>query len=427
MTKITFFQLMCKRRKLTGEMAVSSGLAAESKIQEILDTARQHDNSKLERLLKAYKFKDVDAVDVQDAHGTSPLHAAILGNSSHANGESASEDSDAAGYETVRLLLESGAIWNQLDENNETPGCIAFRLGLLNVYEIMVDAGTRAEILLNRLEEYERLEDSDAEEAGQENGTVENESPDAASKSEQVPDLVDSAAIEQSANTGVPAKDVNSADYLASDLVLTRNKLLDKDKNGVMMGWESGIMKDSVDLLLTKPDMRILNIGAGMMIFDTFVQNHPNKPQIHHIVEAHPDILTNMENEGWDSKPGVTVHPGRWQEILPQLVAENQTFDAIYYDTFAESYSDFREFFTEYVLGLLESDGRWSFFNGMGADRQISYDVYQKVAEIDLMEAGFDVEWHSMEIPDLGDQWDGVKRKYWNVKQYRLPVCKFMD
>lgn len=408
-------------------MAITSGIAAEAKIQEILDAARQHENDKLERLLKEYKFKEVDAADVQDSHGTTPLHAAVLGSNTDAAGESAKNEE--TGCETVRLLLESGAIWNQTDENNETPGCVAFRLGLNDIYEIMVDAGTRAELLLTKLEEYEQLQESDSEEVAdeQENGIAENRDTNAISQDEEAPELIDSTSQESKEDDEPPTKDVNSADYLASDLVLTRDKLLDNDKNGVMMEWESGIMKRSVDLLLAKPDMKILNIGAGMMIFDTFVQNHPNKPQIHHIVEAHPDILTNIENEGWDKKPGVTIHPGRWQEILPQLVAENQTFDAIYYDTFAESYSDFREFFTEYVLGLLESDGRWSFFNGMGADRQISYDVYQKVAEIDLMEAGFDVEWHEIEIPDLTEEWEGVKRKYWNVKLYRLPVCKFVD
>ena len=137
--------------------------------------------------------------------------------------------------------------------------------------------------------------------------------------------------------------------------------------------------------------------------------------------------MANIEKEGWNQKNGVTIHEGRWQDILPQLVAENQMFDAIYYDTFAESYEDFKEFFTEQVIGLLEQDGKWSFFNGMGADRQISYDVYQKVVELDLFEAAFDIEWQEMDIPDLDAEFEGVKRKYWNVKQYRLPVCKFMD
>jgi len=419
---------MSKRRKLNGEMSVSSGLAAEARTDEILQAAGEHDNAKLERLLKEYKFKDVDAVDVQNSEGTTPLHAAVASSASKpVNGDGESAPDESTGCNTVRLLLESGAIWNQLDKNDETPGCVAFRLGLLVLYELMVDAGVRAEVLLNRLEGYERLEEDEEPEGDSKDLAVEA-APEAMSANEdEAPELIDTAATTTGDTTVQAQAEVNSADYLSSDLVLTRDKLLDGAQNGVMMAWEANIMKRSVDFLLWKPGMKVLNIGAGMMIFDTFVQDHANKPEVHHIVEAHPDVLTNMENQGWDKKAGVTLHPGRWQDVLPQLVAENQTFDAIYYDTFAESYSDFREFFTEYVLGLLEPDGKWSFFNGMGADRQISYDVYQKVVEMDLFEAGFDVEWHDMDIPELDTEWEGVKRKYWNVKKYRLPVCKFMD
>lgn len=410
-------------------MSVASDLAAEARTAEIVDAASQHDLVKLERLLKTYKFKDCDAVDVQNTDGTSPLHAAIAASAkSQSNGES-DKAHESAGCDTVRVLLENGAIWNQLDKNNETPGCVAYRLGLLDLYELMVDAGVRAEVILNRLEGYEKLEDEDMEDedsnglaiSGNVNAKADDDGDD------EAPALIDLATIDVTGEKDEIRADVNSADYLASTLHLTRDKLLDGEQNGVMMGWESDIMKQSVDLLLPRPGLRILNIGAGMLIFDTFVQDHPNKPEMHHIIEAHPDILTNIEDQGWDDKPGVTIHPGRWQDILPQMAADGQTFDAIYYDTFAESYADFKDFFTEYVLNLLESDGQWSFFNGMGADRQISYDVYQKVVEMDLFEAGFDVDWTDIDIPVLDAEWEGVKRKYWNVKNYRLPLCKFMD
>ncbi|KAJ9653462.1 Arginine N-methyltransferase 2 [Neophaeococcomyces mojaviensis] len=404
----------------------------EAHIEELLLVASLHENERLEKLLEEYKFTDYNAVDVQNAQGMSPLHAAIAScEKKQLNGESGSGSvsTESAACDTVRLLLESGAIWNQLNKNGETPGCVAYRLGLYDLYELMVDAGVRAEIILNRLDGYERLEDEEVEE-GEPEENHRNDTQNTTAEGvddDEVPTLIESATS-MTADTSIGTyQDVNNADYLASDLVLTRDKLLDEQQNGVMMAWESGIMKRSADLLLTKPEMRILNIGAGMLIFDSFVQAHERKPAIHHIVEAHSDILTNMEAQGWNTKAGVTIHSGRWQEILPQLITENQTFDAIYYDTFAETYSDFREFFTEYVIGLLEPGGQWSFFNGMGADRQISYDVYQKVAEIDLLEAGFDVEWHDIDIPELETEWEGVKRKYWNVKQYRLPVCKFMD
>ena len=65
----------------------------------------------------------------------------------------------------------------------------------------------------------------------------------------------------------------------------------------------------------------------------------------------------------------------------------------------------------------------------MGADRQVCYDVYTKVVELDLFEAGFDVEWTDVEVPDLEGrgEWEGVKKAYWKVGGYRLPVCRFME
>jgi protein arginine N-methyltransferase 2 len=61
-----------------------------------------------------------------------------------------SEEMDSA-VKTVKFLFKNGAIWNDLDSNGETLGCIAHRLGLKELYELCVDAGVRAEILLSRL------------------------------------------------------------------------------------------------------------------------------------------------------------------------------------------------------------------------------------------------------------------------------------
>ncbi|KAI9845474.1 MAG: Arginine N-methyltransferase 2, partial [Pleopsidium flavum] len=84
-------------------------------------------------------------------------------------------------------------------------------------------------------------------------------------------------------------------------------------------------------------------------------------------------------------------------------------FDAIYFDTFAEDYKALRDFLSEYVIGLLQEGGKWGFFNGLGADRQVCYDVYGKVVEMDLFEAGFDTEWETLDVPDLekSEEWKG--------------------
>ncbi|KIW24473.1 uncharacterized protein PV07_10184 [Cladophialophora immunda] len=392
----------------TSPVAGGNGSTSDDNIREIIRASASHDARALQRCIDQYSFPDCKVVDVQDpTTGFSPLHAAISACATQVNGDSTpSSHNEESGTRFLKFLLENGAIWNQLDKNDETPGCIAYRLSLHELYQIMVDAGVRAEMVLNRLEGYERLhDDEDGEDI---DGPEDSQRQDISE-----------------ANTS--QEHVTSSVYLSSALSLGDNSLLDEQQNGVMMAWESEIMLQSANALLSEPGLKILNIGFGMGIIDTHIQNHANKPASHHIVEAHPDVLSSMERNGWMDKLNVVVHRGKWQHILPQLIAENETFDAIYFDTFAEPYSAFRDFFSEQVIGLLNQNGRWSFFNGMGADRQISYDVYQKVVEFDLFESDFDVEWETLELPNLTREWEGVRRKYWNIDRYRLPICKFMD
>ncbi|KAL1955357.1 hypothetical protein VTO42DRAFT_8639 [Malbranchea cinnamomea] len=402
--------------------------------QEVLLAASQHDIPRLRQLIRSNETRDNLANAKDPETGYTPLHAAIAAcepdaeaedeRSKKTNGElgvtDAALDVTEAAQETVKFLLQEGAIWNDLDANDETPGCLARRLGLSKLYELMVDAGVRAELLLNRLDEYEPLVDEDEEQDGE----GEQDAPNGVNDGDATTQTHEQQNVEQSQHNADEDAVTNSR-YLQSNLSFEDHRLLDEDKNGVMMSWETEIMAKSAKALLPTAGLRILNIGHGMGIVDGLIQDL--QPSFHHIVEAHPSVLAEMKSKGWYEKSGVVVHEGKWQDILPKLIDEGVTFDAIYYDTFAESYADFRRFFSEHVIGLLEPGGRWSFFNGMGADRQISYDVYQKVVEIDLLEAGFDVEWEDIKIPSLENEWTGVRRKYWVVDNYRLPVCKYMD
>ncbi|KAL4924466.1 protein-arginine N5-methyltransferase [Aspergillus undulatus] len=433
-------------------------------VQEVLLAVSQHDISKLRRLLRSNDAANNPANVKDPETGYSPLHAAIAAceseeegeeaktngapNGVYANGETKThsgepeqeqESTVQSAVQTVKLLLQEGAIWNDLDLNNETPGCIARRLGLKELYEMIVDAGVRAELLLNRLDGYEALSDEEMEdeEGEQEQEAAETAASNTAEEEESAPQLVDATTATATTTTTTeqtePAEaeaeadpNVTSSRYLNSDLTIQNDRILDRDQNGVMMSWETSIMSKSAAQLLPTPGLRILNVGHGMGIIDTFFQSQ--SPSAHHIIEAHPTVLSEMKRKGWDTKPGVVIHEGKWQDILPSLVAQGEMFDAIYYDTFAESYADFREFFQEQVIGVLEQEGgKWGFFNGMGADRQISYDVYQKVVEMDLFEGGFDVQWEEIEVPKLEGEWDGVRRPYWSIEKYRLPLCKFMD
>ncbi|OCT53567.1 Arginine N-methyltransferase 2 [Cladophialophora carrionii] len=394
--------------------AQANGHKVNDSIGEIIKAATDHDILSLEKCIDQYSFPECKAVDVQDpATGLTPLHAAIASCKLQPHDDSGvKQPSEESGIQVVKFLLENGAIWNQLDLNDETPGCVAYRLGLHQLYQIMVDAGVRAEMILNRLEEYEELEDEEEDDDGHGNEVNKGDSPTA--KAEAPP---------PSTSQG----DVTSPRYLSSTLSLSNGRLLDAERNGVMMDWEASIMRQSAGAILPRPGLKILNIGFGMGIFDSHIQDHVNRPASHHIIEAHPDVINEMRSKGWMDRPNVVIHSGKWQNILPQLAAEHEIFDAIYFDTFAESYSAFRDFFSEHVISVLSQDGRWSFFNGMGADRQISYDVYQKVVEFDLFGAGYDVTWADLQLPNLDEEWEGVRRRYWNVAQYRLPVCRFLD
>ena len=386
---------------------------------EILLAATNHDLEALRTLLRSSSAR------IQDPEsGFSPLHAAIaacepdddVNEDTDVNGEGDAVHGNALDEEsalaTVRLLFANGAVWNELDHNDDTPGCLALRLGLKRVYDEIVSAGVRAELLFGRLDEYEPLPDNEEEQEddhdddaivgweptpgpsggaakanGHANGvqTLEgfeptpNPSYKVDDTGPKVPAVVqtDETGQQTSAESGLRNPNVNSEDYLRSELTYSAGRLLDSDKNAVMMDWETEIMKASADKLCPKSGLRTMNIGFGMGIVDSmFVAN---SPAMHHVVEAHPAVIARMREQGWFDKSNVTVHQGKWQDVLPKLVEEGVVLDAIYYDTYAENYKDLKELFTEHVITLLESNGLFGFYNGLGADRQVCYDVYSKV------------------------------------------------
>ncbi|KFX97656.1 hypothetical protein V490_02684 [Pseudogymnoascus sp. VKM F-3557] len=430
--------------------------------QTILLHAANHDIPALKHFLRV-----PGAASAQDPEtGFTPLHAAIAAcgpvseeaagsetpagepaAAAPASGEekgavedaSAVDDIEASAIATVTELFLSGAIWNDLDTNGETPGCLAWRLGRKGVYEVVVQAGVRAELLLGMMGGYDPLssgEESEVEEEG-----------DAGATGDEAPQLVNAAEAQKTTDGKTPAPfdpqdptDVNSRDYLASELTSTSTAILDSDANAVMMEWETDIMKLSATLLAPSPGLRVLNIGFGMGIVDGFFA--AETPSTHHIIEAHPGVLELLRKPDhefgakWEAKGEEgrnKVWPGRWQDVAPALLMAGEMYDAIYFDTFGEDYGALKMFFEEYVPGLLAEGGRFGFFNGLGADRRVCYDVYTRVVEMDLAGVGMDVQWAEVEVPieeGLGKEgegeWEGVKRRYWTLDTYRLPICTFM-
>jgi len=162
-----------------------------------------------------------------------------------------------------------------VDRNNETPGCLARRLGQTELYKAIKMHGVYAEVLLNYVE---RTESDDLEE-------------------------------ETTANT--------HNQYLASKLEYNDGSGVLVDDNGapVMMKWETEIMRASAETLLpTIGKGRVLNVGFGMGIIDGFLQDR--KPESHVIVEAHPAVIQRMKEEKWDTKPGVEVIPHVRRQVM---------------------------------------------------------------------------------------------------------------
>ena len=347
---------------------------SDTQAQLILLAASHHNIESLRTLLRT------GSASVQDPEtGFTPLHAAIaacepssngvidretpngqvngITNRDHSSGTAESDVEAAA--KTMRLLLQNGAIWNDVDNKDETPGCLALRLGLKELYEIMVDAGVRAEMLLNRLDEYEQLagnDDEEDEEQGSDEEIEKNGELDTPSNGQQ-PDHDD--------GEGTP--DINNEDYLQSSLRFQDGRILDGAGNGVMMAWETDLMKRSADLLAPRTSLRVLNIGHGMGIIDTFFQE--KGPSAHHVIEAHTGVLERMRNDGWYDKPHISIHEGRWQDVVPKIIDQGILFDAIYFDTFAEDYKALRDFFSDCIIGLLDDGGKFGFFNGLGAGK----------------------------------------------------------
>lgn len=336
-------------------------------IAEILRPAWHHDLAALKPLLTVPGKASVQ----EPTTGETPLHATIraCGPAATAQTEDREDAAGAAARQIVEELFMSGAIWNDVDSRNETPGCVAARLGRFPLYRLCVEAGVRAELLFGLLAGYEELEsDGEDEEEEREDTDMatgdDDEPPDlvntttgaeqathvpaAAAKGqgekedeEEETEIVDSNPDRAFVPAGTAAHEVHSDEYLRSHLTYTEGKLVDAEANGVMMAWETSIMRASVDSLLPASSSgsgdggpKILNIGFGMGIIDgMFVEARPAR---HHIIEAHPEVLAHIASSpdcrfgpAWEAagpEPGAhKVHAGRWQDVVPQLLEAGET------------------------------------------------------------------------------------------------------
>jgi protein arginine N-methyltransferase 2 len=187
-----------------------------------------------------------------------------------------------------------------------------------------------------------------------------------------------------------------------------------------MMGWETPLMKVHADIICPRDGLRILNVGFGLGIIDLEIQQ--KKPASHTIIEAHPDVYRKMIQDGWDKIEGVKIIFGRWQDVLDQL----EVYDGIFFDTFGEFYDDLKEFH-DHLPNILDEKGIYSYFNGLAGTNMFFHDVACKIAECDLSEIGMSIEYKTINVQDLGqDVWNGIKRAYWTLPQYKAPIGRLL-
>ncbi len=287
----------------------------------------------------------------------------------------AAEQGDA---ELCRLLLrEGGAIWNAVDQLGFTAAEVAASYNHLACYRVIFEEGVRQTVLLNLLGRMSGDDDEEEEEEDDEKAepaTAADTEMDASDKAEGTVQHIstgssDGAAIHLRAESNELTND-NDA-FLRSKLRFLPSKTdpsimercLDQDGNMVMAAWETDIMQRSAAALCAgQPEgFAIVNIGFGLGIVDRLIQTY--KPARHVIVEAHPDALQLMRDQGWHKIPGVEIVGAKWEDAIndPHSPLAAGGFDAVYFDTYSQDYADLRAFFEELPNIMAGPEARFSF------------------------------------------------------------------
>ncbi|EPT05046.1 hypothetical protein FOMPIDRAFT_1112516 [Fomitopsis schrenkii] len=324
----------------------------------------------------------------QDEEGTSALHAAAY----------------AEDEELIRYLIQQGAVWNAVDNLHNTAGDIALSMNNEACYNIIRDAGIRSELLLTLLSA---------------------RAPPPTSSLSMVLKATDTTAA-GSPEAFLTSKLQFVTDGRGQEICLL--KVSDEEEVGVMMGWERGIMQETVNRLCDDHEniqdgLKVLNVGFGLGIIDSLFQALPTPPSLHVIIEPHPDVLAHMRELGWFAKPNVRILEGKWQDFVDgeELLGAGG-FDVVYTDTFSEDYKDLKQFFEHLPDLLAGPESRFGFFNGLGATNALFYDVYTRVSDLHLADVGVDVAWSDVDVFEGGaDRW-GETREYFAQRFYRLPV-----
>jgi len=360
--------------------------------KSLFDACSNGDLPLVQSMLKHSKEKNnIFAASIQEEEtGLSPLMAAAR------NGQ----------LEICRILLDEGAPWNAVDRQGKCAGNYATENEHWDVVNLLVDAGTQAELILGASIRLAMKSDTNQ-------GDDDHE------------DAYDLTKENKDSNKPVELEPCSKPDYLQRNVRYNAENtlLLDDDDDAVMMQWERPLMDAHASIITSngRKGTVVLNIGFGLGIIDTALQKYDLA--LHVIIEAHPTVHQKMINDGWGKKSNVRICFGRWQEELPKLLDEGISFDGMFYDTYAESFTDLEDFHTLVSKGLKKPDGIYSFFNGLAPDNIFFHGVACQCVKVQLEQMGFEVEFAQCEIQVDEKEWNGVRRKYWFGREtYYLPI-----
>ncbi|KAL3617886.1 hypothetical protein CASFOL_038207 [Castilleja foliolosa] len=338
---------------------------AENRDESLCEAARNGDVDRVKSLIAS----GADVTYFDNDGQTALMHAAKNGCS-----------------EVVKELLDGGSPWNALSPSNLSAGDLAMENGHQSAFDILLNAGIQAELILGTI-------------ARKEN-----------------------------------AKGNSNGDYLEDRVSFSEDKIMDKESKAVMMAWERPLMEAHAKAVCSGGG-HILNIGFGMGLVDTAIQQY--SPASHTIVEAHPEVYARMLQTGWGDKDNVKIIFGRWQDVISQLelydgakilLTCNKSLQRIFFDTYGEYYEDMREFH-EHLPQLLKPGGIYSFFNGLCGGNPFFHVVYCQLVSLELENLGYSTQLIPLPVKGcLGEEiWEGVKHKYWQLDTYYLPVCQSSD
>eukprot|EP00924_Labyrinthula_sp_SR-Ha-C_P016432 snap_masked-scaffold_6-processed-gene-3.16-mRNA-1 protein AED:0.03 eAED:0.04 QI:0/-1/0/1/-1/1/1/0/350 len=288
--------------------------------------------------------------------------------------------------EAVKILLNHGAPWNALDRKGMCAGEYAMQKNNQELIDLILNSAVKAELLL---------------------GTLENK---------------------------IYEKNVNK--YLENQIEFKNDGktiLETETEEAVMMEWEKPLMKLHSNLVCSraekdKPKITVLNVGFGMGIVDSFIQENAEFIEQHIIIEPHPQVL-QQARKFQSLNTNVRIIEDTWQKAIPKLLREGVKFDGIFFDTYGEYYRDMKEFQNN-LPKLLKLKGIYTFFNGLAPRNIFFHAVACEVVNLELTSLGFEVYFHPVEIKNVVDgfdeeTWEGVKNRYWFSETYFLPVCLF--